>query len=130
MKQEWFAAKELAGVGGLPTTPQGINGMARRESWAKRKRSGVQGRAVEYHIQSLPPAVLSSLSIQERSAEYVIKRQDPFSVWIESYNQLTDDERQKVIAIIMREGVAGMMHRLFARHDTRELESSQPLTVD
>lgn len=44
MKKEWFAAKELTGVAGLPSSPQGINLMARREGWISRRRKGVQGK--------------------------------------------------------------------------------------
>ena len=42
MKNEWFAAKELTGIAGLPSSPQGINLMARREGWISRRRKGVQ----------------------------------------------------------------------------------------
>lgn len=44
MNKEWFAAKELTGVAGLPSSPQGINLMARREGWISRRRKGVQGK--------------------------------------------------------------------------------------
>ena len=43
MKKLWFTAKELAGLEGLPTSPQGINLMARREGWKNRRKRGVQG---------------------------------------------------------------------------------------
>lgn len=54
MKKLWFTAKELAGLEGLPTSPQGINLMARREGWKNRRKRGVQGKAVEYYYESLP----------------------------------------------------------------------------
>lgn len=67
MKKEWFAAKELAGLDGLPSSPQGVNLMAKREGWEQRRRRGVQGKAVEYHIESLPHTILNSLQFKGRS---------------------------------------------------------------
>ncbi len=112
MKKEWFSAKELVGVAGLPSSTQGVNLMARRDGWEQRRRRGVQGKALEYHINSLPDIVLDALSLKEDSAEYAAKRQDPLVVWIEAYYQLTEIERNKVTAFILREGVANMMIRL------------------
>lgn len=112
MKKEWFSAKELVGISGLPTSTQGINLMARRENWECRRRKGVQGRALEYHISSLPPAVLNVLCLQEQSGEYLLQRQDPLAVWMESYYQLTVEEREKLITFILREGVSRLLDRL------------------
>lgn len=53
-KKEWFSANELAGVTGLPSSPQGVNKRARTQDWKKRNKAGVQGGAVEYHYSSLP----------------------------------------------------------------------------
>lgn len=114
MKKEWFAAKELIGIAGLPSSTQGINFMARSDGWEQRRRRGVQGKALEYHINSLPDDVLNVLSLKENVAEYVVKRQDPLAVWIEAYYQLTDSERSKAITFILREGITNMMIRLDA----------------
>lgn len=113
MKKEWFAAKELTGKEGLPTSTQGVHGMARRLGWVKRRRRGVQGRAVEYHIDSLPGSAVASLAMNEHSAEYVYtSHQDPLAIWIESYKQLREPERETMISFILREGVAEMLNRL------------------
>ncbi len=112
MKKEWFSAKELVGVAGLPSSTQGVNLMARRDGWEQRRRRGVQGKALEYHVTSLPDVVLNALSLKEDSAKYVANRQDPLGVWIEAYYQLTEIERSKVIAFILREGITSMMIRL------------------
>lgn len=85
MKKEWFAAKELAGLEGLPSSPQGINLMAKREGWEQRRRRGVQGKAVEYHIGSLPITILNSLQLREEPAQYATTRQDPLTLWVEAY---------------------------------------------
>lgn len=113
MKKEWFAAKELTGKEGLPTSTQGVHGMARRLCWIKRRRRGVQGRAVEYHIDSLPVNTIASLAMNEHSAEYVYtSHQDPLAIWIESYKQLREPERETMIAFIVREGVSEVLNRL------------------
>lgn len=41
MKNEWFAAKDLTNIVGLPSSTQGINLMARREGWISCRRKGV-----------------------------------------------------------------------------------------
>ncbi|NMP25854.1 putative DNA-binding transcriptional regulator [Rahnella sp. SAP-1] len=110
MKQEWFAAKELVGINGLPTSTQGVHGMARRQGWEKRRRFGVQGRAVEYHIDSLPNRTKPALIIQEKSAEYLCTSyQDPLAIWIESYKQLNETERKQIISYIVRKGMTAMI---------------------
>ena len=53
------------GKAGLPSTPQGVNLMARREGWVSRRRSGVQGKALEYHIDSLPFGANSLSALRE-----------------------------------------------------------------
>lgn len=62
--EEWFSANQLVGVGGLPTSPQGVNKKARTQGWAKRERNGVQGGALEYHYSSLPPAAQRELGFE------------------------------------------------------------------
>lgn len=113
MKKEWFAAKELTGVAGLPSSPQGINLMARREGWISRRRKGVQGKALEYHIDSLPAGTRNLLILKEDPALYEVERKDPLTVWIEYYYHLTESEREKVLAFLMREGIGGLLARVF-----------------
>ncbi|MEK9497576.1 DNA-binding protein [Photorhabdus sp. P32] len=109
MKKEWYSAKELVGIAGLPSSPQGINLMARREGWEYRRKRGVQGKALEYHINSLPEDVLNVLSVGESTIDYANKRQDPFLIWIEAYYQLTKVEREKMVKFILREGLAKLI---------------------
>ncbi|KAA1182945.1 DNA-binding protein [Photorhabdus heterorhabditis] len=109
MKKEWYSAKELVGIAGLPSSPQGINLMARREGWEYRRKRGVQGKALEYHMNSLPEDVLNVLSVGESTIDYTNKRQDPFLIWVEAYYQLTKVEREKVVKFILREGLAKLI---------------------
>jgi len=112
MKKEWFAAKELTGIAGLPSSPQGINLMARREEWESRRRKGVQGKALEYHINSLPATVGNVLLLKESPATYLAQRQDPLFVWVEAYYQLSDVEREKLVSYIMRQGISQLLSQL------------------
>ncbi|CAI1873250.1 DNA-binding protein [Serratia proteamaculans] len=114
MKNEWFAARELTGIAGLPSSPQGINLMARREGWISRRRKGVQGKAVEYHIDSLPIGARSLLILQEDPAEYQVERKDPLAVWVEYYYHLSESEREKVLTFLMREGIDSLLARIAA----------------
>ena len=109
MKSEWFSAKELTGIAGLPSSPQGINQMARREKWVSQRRKGVQGKAVEYHIDSLPPGVRNALMLKEDSADYTAERQDPLTVWIAYFHHMSDDERERIQAFLLREGIGGLL---------------------
>ncbi|CAM3601448.1 DNA-binding protein [Rouxiella silvae] len=113
MNQEWFSAKELINFTGLPSTTQGVHNMARRQNWLRRRRFGVQGRGVEYHVESLPVKAASKLALNEQSAEYLYSTfQDPLAIWIESYKQLREEERNMIISFIVREGMTEMINRL------------------
>ncbi|RTF83065.1 transposase [Serratia marcescens] len=119
MEKKWFSARELMGKAGLPSTPQGVNLMARREGWVSRRRSGVQGKALEYHIDSLPFGARSLSALRETDhPDYDVKRQDPIRVWIEYYYHLTESEREKMVAFLMREGIGGLLARIDEESNT------------
>ncbi|BEN41205.1 negative regulator [Klebsiella oxytoca] len=89
--------------------------MARREGWVSRRRSGVQGKALEYHIDSLPFGARSLSALREADhPDYDIKRQDPIRVWIEYYYHLTPAEREKLLAFLMREGMSRLLQLIDA----------------
>ena len=67
MSQDWFSLKELAGLPGIPGTPDGIRYRATKEQWCCRKRSG-HGGGKEYHIDSLPAATKAALLDQAIAA--------------------------------------------------------------
>ncbi|WP_350305773.1 DNA-binding protein [Photorhabdus viridis] len=123
MKKEWYSAKELVGIAGLPSSPQGINLMARREGWEYRRKLGVQGKALEYHINSLPEDVLNMLSVGENTIDYANKRQDPFLIWVEAYYQLTKVEREKIVKFILREGLAKLISYIDIEDVEKNLEA-------
>ncbi|HBO22218.1 MULTISPECIES: DNA-binding protein [unclassified Providencia] len=112
MKKLWFTAKELAGLEGLPTSPQGVNLMARREGWKNRRKRGVQGKAVEYYAESLPGEIQGQLSLGEPPAPYQSKRTDALQIWSEAYYQLTETERNTIVKYILRYGLSSLLARI------------------
>ena len=108
MSKEWFAAKELQGANGLPSTVQNINVKANRESWLKRKRIG-QGGGFEYHIESLPLetqqylAKCNAENVTDKSAHYLAGKAAAKN--LQQNKQLNADDKQR----IMQNGAAQLM---------------------
>lgn len=110
MAKTWYSSKELATVDGLPSTMQGVNRKARVEGWKSRKRSGIQGKAIEYHIDTLPDFVKSYLiHAQEPQASYLISSIEPIQVWMAVFLQLSPDEQEDVMAWLMRNGIKDLV---------------------
>ena len=103
--KEWFSSKELLSIAGMPSTIQGVNRKARSENWTARKRTGVRGKALEYHINSLPLSVKKALYLEEESATYVVSPIDPLQLWMTAFEQLSVDEKSIVISWLMRNGI-------------------------
>lgn len=110
MKKMWFSSSELVNIDGLPSTIQGINQKARKEHWRSQKRLGVQGKAVEYHIDSLPTNVREKLKLLETSADYTPTERDPFHIWFEVYNQLMPKEKELISAWLIRNGISKLIN--------------------
>ena len=64
--QEWFSAKELEGINGLPSLATNITRKALKEGWIKREKKGTQGGGFEFHYSSLPEKVQKSLNIETK----------------------------------------------------------------
>jgi putative transposase len=62
--KNYYTAKELAGLPGLPTTERGVRMRADGESWSFRKRTGRGGQRHEYPISALPQATRDHLTNQ------------------------------------------------------------------
>ncbi|KAA9002764.1 putative DNA-binding transcriptional regulator [Affinibrenneria salicis] len=119
-QQSWFAPAELLGIGGLPKSPQGLNKRAREDGWEKRRRKGVQGRGVEYAFESLPEPVRHALLMQEQaSPEYRVEKEpDPLAVWVQVFQQCSQQEQEQLVNFILREGLVAMLARLGLAPDT------------
>lgn len=65
--REWYAATDLAGLPGLPTTDRRVRAMAQRENWQSRKREG-KGGGREFRIIAVPAETLRALLAGEDHA--------------------------------------------------------------
>lgn len=59
--REWYAARELAGLPGLPSTERRVRSRADRENWRHREVTVRGGRRREYHVSSLPAEAVAEL---------------------------------------------------------------------
>lgn len=97
--KEWFLAKEIAGLSGVPELPNSVSRLATKEGWQKRQIQGVRGVTYEYHLTSLPPETQqqlrlnSALAVIPQAAELQPKRDDP--ALIARFNNATDKAREK-----------------------------------
>ncbi|MFT4464450.1 MAG: DNA-binding protein [Sodalis sp. (in: enterobacteria)] len=121
MKQAWSNTQELLFVAGLPGTRQGLCDLARHEKWNRRRRKGAQGRGMEYAFDSLPAVVQKALMRREMrdgdDVEWSLEAPAEgvsvaLATWITIYRQLTMEERERVIAFVMREGIGAFIVRL------------------
>ncbi len=103
--KEWFSPKELTEIAGMPSTTQGINRKARAEKWEVRKRTGIRGKALEYHIQSLPLDVKKELKVKDDMGAYVIPSIEPVQVWMNAFEQLSKDEQRLATSWLTRNGI-------------------------
>lgn len=63
--KEWFSAKELEGLEGLPAQATNITRKAKNENWKMREAKGIKGGAFEYHISSLPDVTRAELGFND-----------------------------------------------------------------
>lgn len=122
MKREWFLAKDLIDIPGLPSTPQGINKRAKIEGWLKRATSvpGVRGRSFEYHVDSLPAAIRGFLRgdsldsstdvVHEPRTAYTTAAKNPGrEEWTRLYDVMTADEQERLLQLVKRKGVEALV---------------------
>ncbi|MCL7726127.1 Mu transposase C-terminal domain-containing protein [Actinobacillus pleuropneumoniae] len=67
--KEWFLAKELVGIGGLPNHATNVTRQAKKQNWEARAAKGVKGGGLEYHISSFPLETQKALRLQAALAE-------------------------------------------------------------
>ena len=67
--KEWYSAKELEGLNGLPSRATNITRKAMNEGWQKRDVKGVKGGGFEYHYSSLPISVQKELGFDQTAGK-------------------------------------------------------------
>lgn len=106
----------------------GLNKRAREDGWEKRRRKGVQGRGVEYSLHSLPGPVKQSLLQESESPDYAPLQPASQAIWMQIYHQLSDKERDDLIAYVLRVGVSTMLCQLGLT--VTEAQSDAPTDVE
>ncbi|BCB26449.1 transposase [Sulfurimicrobium lacus] len=104
----WYAASQLAGLAGMPTTKPGVINMATRESWEKRPRAG-RGGGWEYPLTCLPKetqAALFTQLIAAPSAAAAPALSAPVSHELKDWQRKSAEARAAIIAEVKR--LAGM----------------------
>ncbi|WP_064116738.1 Mu transposase C-terminal domain-containing protein [Pseudomonas fluorescens] len=98
--RNWFAAQELAGLPGLPSTARNVKAMAARESWEGQQRLG--SKAIEYAFAVLPKATQIALIAASVSESQPLQAAEPEPNAIErdpvSASRLSEDQRSVMIA--------------------------------
>ncbi|EPT7427228.1 helix-turn-helix domain-containing protein [Vibrio cholerae] len=59
--KEWYLAKELAGLEGMPKSISSVSRKASMEKWEKRQIDGVKGVTYEYNVKSFPASTQRAL---------------------------------------------------------------------
>lgn len=68
----WYAAADLAGLPGLPSTERRIHARGERDEWARRPRQ--RGKGWEYNFANLPPATQAAILLRERPQQPATQR--------------------------------------------------------
>ncbi|WP_314815639.1 transposase domain-containing protein [Aggregatibacter segnis] len=98
--KEWFSPKELAGIGGLPSSPSNVTRKARSLSWEFRQVEGVKGVSFEFSFNSFPKEVQAELLLKQSAVEIDNVSETrkelnylPEVIW-KPYEKATDKQRE------------------------------------
>lgn len=96
--KEWFLSKDIAGISGLPSSPNSVTRLATQKGWTKRQVQGARGVTFEYHISSLPPETQQQLKLKAALAavpQKEVVEKKPDADLMQRFNQATDKAREK-----------------------------------
>ncbi len=99
--KEWFLAKELVGVSGMPKTLSSVSRKAASENWKKRQKTGVKGVAFEYHVDSFPNEARIELIGTNVSNDLMKSNRHPI---FEMLEQMEDDFLDLLLKHLMLKG--------------------------
>ncbi|MGC0871244.1 UNVERIFIED_ORG: putative transcription regulator DUF1323 [Pantoea agglomerans] len=112
MKKEWLTPEELAAETGY--SRQTVNKWIKRENWTTTPKPGVQGgKARLIHInERVKSFIQSTRNLNEPTAIYSTPSNSLPALLISSVQQMTQDEQDQFTALILREGIKGVLQRL------------------
>ncbi|EFN7865570.1 MerR family transcriptional regulator [Escherichia coli] len=120
--KEWFNAKELEGMPGVPKLATNITRKAVAEDWVKRQRHGGKGVAYEYHINSLPEETrraIKGASLSDKPVHTsIVHTVDERLIYAMSF--LTPDEQAAAVEIIRIAGIKGLMPTIVSKDKALE----------
>ncbi|MEG3109639.1 MULTISPECIES: YfeC-like transcriptional regulator [Pantoea] len=112
MKKEWLTPEELAVETGY--SRQTVNKWIKRENWTTTPKPGVQGgKARLIHIdERVKSFIQSTRNLNEPAAIYGAQPNSLPALLISSVQQMTSIEQDMLAALILREGIKGVLQRL------------------
>ncbi|WP_323170313.1 YfeC-like transcriptional regulator [Pantoea agglomerans] len=112
MKKEWLTPEELAAETGY--SRQTVNKWIKLENWTTTPKPGVQGgKARLIHIdERVKNFIQSTRNLNEPTATYGTPSNSLPALLISSVQQMTQDEQDQFTALILREGIKGVLQRL------------------
>jgi len=115
--KERMTPEELAMITGY--SRQTINKWVRKESWLTTQKPGVQGgKARLIHVdERVRDFINSAKRISEKLGNYQVNDNSLEGLLLKSMKQMSICEQEKMSALILREGIAGVLKRLGIRDE-------------
>ena len=112
MKKEWLTPEELALETGY--SRQTVNKWIKREGWTTTPKPGVQGGKARLILidDRVKNFVQSTRHANEPAANYGAQQNTLPALLINSVQQMTTVEQEQFAALLLREGIRGVLERL------------------
>lgn len=112
MKKDWLTPEELAQATGF--SRQTINKWVKRENWITIAKPGVQGgKARLIKIDERVTSYLdAAVQATEPTPAYVTQSGTLQNILLNSIMQMSSRERDQLSALLLREGIKGVLQRL------------------
>lgn len=117
MKKDWLTPEELAKATGY--SRQTINKWIKRENWVTAPKPGVQGgkARVIFINDQVKSFLKSTRHAAEAPATYQISQHTLPALLLNSLQQMSAEEQNQLAALLLREGIKGVLSRLGINDD-------------